>query len=186
MGQPGTESELKIPVDDLAPLKARLQQLGARPDGAPALEHNVLLDTPEGSLRHRGEVLRLRRWDGRAIVTFKGPATYSGTVKERLELETHVSDLDTLADILERLGLTGWMRYEKRRQTWRLDAVEVALDETPLGAFVELEGPADELAAAAAALGLDPDHAVRSSYVGLWMAHRERHPDAPHDMVFEP
>jgi adenylate cyclase class 2 len=179
-----TESELKIPVEDLDGIRGRLRGLGAEALGAPLDEHNLLLDSAAGALKDRGQVLRLRSWGDRRVLTFKGPPRYLGAVKERLELEVEVSSLDTLGEILSQLGLTPWMRYEKRRQTWRLDDVEVALDETPLGCFVELEGPPSSLDAAARRLGLDPRSAVRASYVGLWLEHRRRHPDAPRDMVF--
>ncbi len=61
----------------------------------------------------------------------------------------------------------------------------VALDETPMGAFVELEGESPLLAPAAAELGLDPGAAVRGTYLDLWAAFRAAHPGVPEDMVFE-
>jgi len=64
--------------------------------------------------------------------------------------------------------------------------VTVALDETPMGAFVELEGQAEQLPAAALALGLDPHAAALGTYLDLWSAYRTGHPDAPEDMVFPP
>jgi hypothetical protein len=55
-----------------------------------------------------------------------------------------------------------------------------------MGAFVELEGQAEQLPAAALALDLDPDAAALGTYLDLWSAYRTGHPDAPEDMVFTP
>ena len=76
--------------------------------------------------------------------------------------------------------------HEKLREEWRLGRLLVTLDHTPMGDFVEIEGPEDELAAAAAGLGLDPALAAHGSYLSLWQAYRADHPelDLPVDMVF--
>jgi len=64
----------------------------------------------------------------------------------------------------------------------------VVLDHTPMGDFVEVEGPSHTLETTARAIGLDPSTAVRGSYLSLWREYRERriHEDLPRDMVFEP
>ena len=77
------------------------------------------------------------------------------------------------------------MRYEKYRESWRLAEVRVDLRHTPMGDFLELEGPADSLAASARGLGLDPTLAVAKSYISLWRDHRRRHPGLGRDMVFD-
>ena len=80
------------------------------------------------------------------------------------------------------------LRYEKDRETWTSAGVTVTLDHTPMGDFVELEGPAGELVRMAGDLEVDADAAVRDSYPSLWRAYRVRHPelDLPEDMVFPP
>ena len=77
------EREVKLRLDDPVRLRARLRELGAERVEGPAREHNVLFDTGDGRLRASGSVLRLRRYAGRWILTFKGPARYRGDVKER-------------------------------------------------------------------------------------------------------
>jgi adenylate cyclase class 2 len=86
--------------------------------------------------------------------------------------------------ILRRLGLSPLIRYDKDRELWRLSMVEVALDHTPMGDFVELEGPTEQLATAAEQIGLDPTTAVRGSYISLWIRYRQQH-QLPFDMTFE-
>ncbi len=181
-----TERELKIPVGALEPVRERLRAVGAEPASPSGREVNILFDGDDHHLAAAGEVLRLRRYGDRAVLTFKGPAAYEGAVKSREELETTLTDAEVAAAILRRLGFAPRLRYEKDRELWRLDEVEVALDHTPMGEFVELEGPGAGPARAARKLGLDVERAVRGSYVDLWRAYREAHPelDLPEDMVF--
>jgi len=83
-----------------------------------------------------------------------------GRHKVREELEAEVGDPKNLARIFEALGMAGWFRYEKYRTTFRLPTSKswakgllIELDETPIGTFVELEGPADAIDRAASELG---------------------------------
>jgi len=180
------ESELKIPVDGLGPVRARLEAAAATLLAACDREVNTLYDDASRRLLASGYALRLRRSERRWRLTFKGPVSYRGSVKEREELETEVGDGEVVAAIFGRLGLMPARRYEKDRERWQMGEVEVSLDHTPMGDFVEIEGPVEALHAVAAALGLDPARAVRGSYVTLWASYREAHPELalPEDMVF--
>ena len=180
------ESELKIPVADLDAVRARLE-VGAATLVAPRYrEVNTLYDDSARRLMSSGHALRLRRCEGLWKLTFKGPVRYRGTVKEREELETGVADGAVVAEIFGRLGLVPSRRYEKDRERWRLGGTEVCLDHTPMGDFVEIEGPVDALGEVAAGLALNPARALRGSYVSLWASYRDEHPELglPEDMVF--
>lgn len=181
------ESELKIPVESLEGVRERLRTVGAELLAARDHEVNTLFDHPDRRLTSSGHALRLRRSEGRWVVTLKGPVRYDSGVKEREELETEVADGEVVVAILARLGLGPARRYEKYRERWLLGEVEVALDHTPMGCFVELEGPREALAEAARAIGLEPGRSLHGSYVSLWSEHREAHPELelPEDMVFE-
>jgi adenylate cyclase class 2 len=180
------ESELKIPVADLERVRVDLQRARAIVVQTMAREVNLLLDTDDSRLRRAGCVLRLRRHGERKVLTFKGPPDFKGAIKERPEHETEISDLESTAEILGQLGFKVIMKYEKDREEWLLDDVTVALDRTPIGSFVEVEGPPEKLNRTAELLGLKISSAVRDSYAGLWLAYRKRHPelDLPLDMVF--
>ena len=182
------ERELKIPVADLDGPRQRLEAAGARRVHPPLDELNLLFDTPDGRLTAAGEVLRVRQRGEVSVLTFKGEASYRGQIKERREIELEVASRERLVELFEALGFELRLRYDKVRETWRLGGVEVVLDHTPMGDFVELEGPAETLEGAARRVGLDPAAAVAGSYVSLWQEHRRRHPelDLGRDMVFEP
>jgi adenylate cyclase class 2 len=179
------ERELKIPVDGLDGVRNRLAGAGAARVTPPQREVNLLFDTPDGRLTAAGEVLRVRQRGGATILTFKGPASYRGPVKERREIELEVGSRELLVELFGALGFELRMRYDKDRESWHLDDVAIELDHTPMGDFVELEGPSEALEDTARGIGLDPGAAVAGSYVGLWREHRRRHPDLGRDMVFQ-
>jgi adenylate cyclase, class 2 len=188
MNEDGVERELKIPVEEHEAVRAALRTLGAVATHDMARETNRLLDTDARRLGAAGCVLRLRRYGSRHVLTFKGPAHYDGAIKVRPEHELGIEDSEAMARIFEALGFTVVSAYEKDRESWQLGPVSVVLDRTPMGNFVEVEGPAEHLEEAARGLGLEPGDAVQGSYVSLWHDFRTRHPELelPADMVFEP
>lgn len=179
------ESELKIPVVGLDPTRSRLRETGAIRLTPAELEVNFLFDTATGELASTRQVLRVRRVGGRSILTYKGPASWAGAVKQRREIEFEVSSSETAAELLHALGYAPWMRYEKMRESWTLDEVRIDLDHTPMGDFVEVEGAPDALEITARRLGLDPSAAVVGSYVSLWSERRQQQPGLGRDMVFD-
>jgi adenylate cyclase class 2 len=180
------EQEMKIPVPSLAQVRRRLQERGGRLLDSAAFEDNWVLDDGGRSLAAAGRLLRVRRFGTTCLITLKGAASFSGGVKTRTELETEVADADTALAILAGLGFGPVRRYQKRRETWSLERVTVALDETPMGSFVELEGDGAALAGVASTLSLDPHDAARGTYLDLWTSFRATHPGVPEDMVFAP
>ncbi len=64
-----------------------------------------------------------------------------------------VGDGSLVVRMLEELGFHVWFRYEKYREEFALDDVVVAVDETPVGTFVEIEGGDRGIDETAVALG---------------------------------
>lgn len=176
-----SERELKLALADRAALRERLRAAGARVLHAEAFEDNALWDK-DGALRAAGCLLRLRRDSRGARLTYKGPATFEEGVKVRLEHETTVGDAARLEAILGALGYAPVRRYQKYREEWQLDHVVIAVDRTPIGDFVEFEG--GDAKRAAERCGCDPKAALTADYLTLYAAYRERHPEAPPEMVF--
>lgn len=180
------ETEAKFRVIDRPALEERLAALGAVA-GTREDEVNLLLDDDDASLRTRGCALRVRTFGGRGLLTYKGPASYDGGVKGRLELESGVDAPANVLALLEALGFRPRFRYDKRRTPWRFaDPARplVVVDETPLGLFAEIEGETEAVRALAAELGVAEESFLRASYFGLWQAARESEPELPEDMVF--
>jgi adenylate cyclase class 2 len=177
-------------------------------------EWNVIFDTPEGGLAKHGQLLRIRietpeatakkskaALAKRTLLTFKRPII-AGTApsasaqenhrhKVREEIEVEVADAGVLAKIFEGLGMRGWFRYEKHRTTLRLPArtswakgLLIELDETPIGTFVELEGPPLAIDRAAQELGYSRQDYVLRSYLALYLEDCRRRGQEPQDMLF--
>ena len=155
------ETELKIEVPSLDPIRRRLEQLGATSSGS-VDEDNVYFDQDD-ALRARDESLRLRR-DNDVRLTWKGPTDYRKGVLNREELEIHVDDYDKTWGILEHLGFSANDRLAKRRETWKLSGQEVVLDELAFGRFVEIEGDATRIREIARQLDLNPEDGIARSY----------------------
>ena len=129
-----------------------LAQMGATLARARHFEDNELFDDERHSLRARGRVLRLRHNDQGAQLTAKGPRRDVDGVKSRPEVEVGVGDGALARALLELLGYRRTFRYQKYREVWRWGDCEIVLDETPVGPFLEIEGPVDGIHAAARAL----------------------------------
>jgi predicted adenylyl cyclase CyaB len=90
--------------------------------------------------------LRLRRVNGRALLTFKQRVPSESAIKHQREEETEVADGDVLAAILRSLEFRPGLVYEKRRTRWRLGKAEIAVDELPFGLFMVIEASEKEIA----------------------------------------
>lgn len=182
---PREEIEVKIPVSDLAPVRRKLEAAGAGLRASEHAESNVLFDDPERKLSGSGRTVRLRKAAGRAILTYKGAAKFQAGAKVREERETEVSDAVEAEAILAGLGLTPRFRYDKRREEWDCEGSVVALDTTPIGLFVEVEGDPSTIRRVVALLGLDPSDSIPYSYAELYARRRKEDPALPPDMVFQ-
>jgi adenylate cyclase class 2 len=178
------EREIKLRFESPEEARAAILAAGATPLHGRRLQEDSLLDSEEETLRRRRCVLRVRVENGKSRITFKGPVQPS-VVKLREELETVVGDGEVLLHILEELGLHVWFRYEKYREEFSHEDVIVAVDETPVGVFVEIEGSENGIMAMADALGRTPDDYVLDSYRGLFLKHREQFGLTGTDMVFD-
>ena len=78
-------------------------------------------------------------------------------MKVREELETVVGDGETCIRCFEQLGYHVWFRYQKYREEYARNDVSIAIDETPVGVFVEIEGGEQGIGDMAQALGRRPD-----------------------------
>ena len=81
-----------------------------------------------------------------------------------------MADTDALLAIFAGLGLGPVFRYQKYRETYAWEDVEIVVDETPIGTFLEIEGPLAGIHKAAAVLGHGPNDYVTDSYAALFLA----------------
>ena len=179
------EVEVKFLVADLAAVRERLLADGAVLKKERVFERNIRFDTPDNALLKKGELLRLRQ-DAAVRVTFKGEVAEDlvSEAKVREELEVSVSDFDTTTQIFGRLGFAPVQVYEKYRETFMLDNIEVVLDEMPFGDFVELEGEEVAIKTAATDLGLAWSKRINNNYLGLMADLKQFHQLDFDDLTF--
>lgn len=171
------ETEIKLRVDDRAAMRRRLRRLGFRPLGPRLLERNLVFDTAQHTLRNAQQLLRLRSKGGKWWLTWKGQPRPDTGYKVRQEIETELAEGDPLQEILTHLGFQVAFRYEKYRTEFRQPdrSGTLVLDETPMGDFVELEGPPRWIDRVAAELGFGSQDYILASYATLhadWCARR--------------
>jgi adenylate cyclase class 2 len=196
--------------DRLKRMGARLVLAGTRR----VHEWNTLFDTARHDLRKREQLLRTRietpdggvsrhKKDARqpALLTFKGPVfarrrrgaswTRGERHKVREEIEFQISDATALAKILEKLGMRPSFHYEKYRTTYRLPTrawargLLIELDETPIGTFMELEGPPRAIDRAAKELGFSKKDYILTNYLRLFTEDCRRRGKNMGNMVFQ-
>ena len=178
------EREIKLGFRNADEARRAILATGATPLRGRRLQEDYLLDTHDDQLRQRRCVLRVRLECGKTLLTFKGPVQ-SSPMKLREELETVVADGLLLMRVLEELGFHVWFRYEKYREEFAHEDVTIAVDETPVGTFVEIEGSEGGIRQTAEALARKPADYVTDSYRGLYVRHCEQHGLPLADMLFE-
>lgn len=198
------EIEIKLRVPQAAAARRRLRQAGATLIER-VHEQNTIFDnaderlkrsgcllrvrsiepvTPRGRRRHRPRHAGVHRPSG--LLTFKGPSQ-GGPYKIREEMEMVVEPAETAQTILLQLGFRPGFRYEKFRTSFRLPglpSLTIELDETPIGVFLELEGPRQSIDRAAKRLGFGPEDYITASYYDLFLPERRRLGLAADAMLF--
>jgi len=185
MARSHLETEIKLRIDSPASTRRLLAKHGFVVLTPRVFESNTIFDTPDSRLRRERNLLRLRQAGPRNTIAFKGPPIDS-KYKARPEVESDFTDAIAVRDILEGLGLAPVFRYEKYRTEYRKPGRpgSVMLDETPVGDFLELEGPANWIDRTAKELGFSVGDYILDSYGGLYLANCKRERRKPGHMLF--
>jgi adenylate cyclase class 2 len=182
------ETEVKFRVADSSSLERDLERLGFTLLTPSTFERNTLYDTADRALLARHEILRVRSYGDQWIVTHKGlPRDYDPAkrYKQRVETETRVEDGEAAAAIFERLGFAPVFTYEKWRTEWTDATGHCVIDETAIGVFAELEGPAEWIDATGRGLGLAASEFTTMSYGRLFEIWKLESGSDVRDMTFD-
>lgn len=169
------EVEVKVRAQH-ADVKKRLDELDAE-HVVDKTQVDTYFSAPHRDFARTDEALRVRKENGEAYVTYKGPKM-DDKMKTREEHETTVGSAEEARAVFESLGFEEFGTVEKERKVYELDGAKVTLDDVNgLGEFVEIELEADgdaEIDGSRAAildtlerLGLDSNDSVRDSYLEL-------------------
>jgi adenylate cyclase class 2 len=177
------EVEIKFRVANLSSLTKQLRTAGFRSVTPSTYEMNTLYDLPGQKLRKNGELLRLRKYGNKWVLTHKGKGK-TGRHKTRVETETGVTDGKKMDSILHALGFRPGFRYEKYRAEWSDGKGHVVIDETPVGNFGEIEGPPRWIDRTARLLEISPTDYITLSYVELFFAWKRQTKSSVNEMTF--
>ncbi len=183
------EIEVKFILDDPGAVRSHLLQLGAASHGKHT-ELNIRLDDDQGNLSKRLTVLRVRRIttsnQASAVLTVKTPAQSSDpALSTRREIELSVGSGPDMIAALEVLGYKPYLSYEKRREVYLLDDVEVVIDELPFGWFLELEGAAEAIRPLVGRLDFDLADGLLMSYAECCQIVRQKLGLSTTEITFE-
>lgn len=120
-----------------------------------------------GVLDEEKAALRVRKINGKTILTYKRRVGNLSGLKQHIEHETEIADAKEIENIIECLGFELGLIYEKRRQTWNLQNVEVVLDELPFGLYMEIEGKITDIGLAEMLLEIEDFEVEPETYPKL-------------------
>ena len=184
------EIEVKLRVGSAAGARALLDRLPATPEGARVFEDNDVYDTPDGAFFSTHRLLRLRTVGDRGMITYKEKVQTNLHAKVRAEIQTGVSSPEAARAILLKLGFARVYRYQKQRSNFVWtdplgSELAISLDETPIGVFLELEGPAPAIDHAARRMGFTEADYIVDDYHSLHQAWLKDRGLPQGDMVFD-
>lgn len=141
------EVEKKFALPNPDALKAKLEQLGAKPSPQ-AHQVDAYYNAPHRDFlapQAISEWLRIRTEERGSSINFKRWHPIDAVIKSHAhEYETKVEDVEAIRRILEALDFTPLVTVDKTREEWRLADVEVVFDHVKdAGDFVEFEFKGD-------------------------------------------
>lgn len=153
------EYEATFPEIDKTTVRERLVGVGAELVKPEFLQKRVVFHLPKGN-EVPGGWLRVRDESDRITLSLK--IVDGNRITDQKELLLGVSDFESAVNLLLTLGCIRKSYQETKRELWRIDGVEVTLDEWPfLKPFVEIEGVSEAMVhRVAEKLGFEYDQAV--------------------------
>lgn len=151
-----TEIEVKFCRINIEDMRKRLQGAGAYLEQPMRLMRRVNMETEYQ--RAHFAFLRIRDEGNKVTLTYKQRSDHkASTIDSVKEIEVEVSDFEKTVEIFRLSDLPPVTYQESKRETWKLDEVEVVIDEWPwIEPYIEIEGPSEAaVKAAAAKLGLN-------------------------------
>jgi len=158
------EIEVKVLEIDSEAMQELFLEIGAEKEFDQIFEA-TFYDLPDGSIKAKGELLRLRIEGEQAVLTHKKPLS-SEKAKVMKETETAVKDGEAMKSILAILGYHPIKHTLKRRIQYRWQDCHIVIDDyqaelSAIPPFLEIEGPSlQRVTDCLQVLKIDPDSAL--------------------------
>ena len=165
-----TEIEAKWLDIDLAKMRKRLLEVGAKLFAKERLMTRKVYDYPDKRLEKIGGWIRVRNEGDKITLSYK--QLNDRTVHGTKEVTVVVDDFEATCSFLDAIGMKSNAFQETKRESWKLGSTEIELDTWPwIPSFVEIEAEnEDELKSVSKKLGLDYSNALHGSVETAYQA----------------
>ena len=174
-----TETEVKIKIEAVEPVRQKILALKAELYKKRALQTDVYFGNPR--IRKKDQTLKIR---DNAIFTYKGPSEKKKNIRSNEEIEIRIDNAAYLQMILERIGYLPYWKKERYRESFLLNMTQICIDETPMGNFIEIEGKQENIIDIAKKLGFSQKNFIAEGYGKLWREYAKKN-KLKGDMVFK-
>ena len=122
------------------------------------------------------------------IETFVQKGADNQNYFKRIELETSISDVESVVNMMPYFGFKNKISWEKKRINFHSNndiKFCISLDETPMGYFLEIESTEAEIEKIIKMLELDDSQRTSKPYLGLWDEYKKANHIDEADMMFK-
>ncbi|MFA6301044.1 MAG: CYTH domain-containing protein [Candidatus Paceibacterota bacterium] len=136
------EYEATFPNINKDEMRERLKKAGALLVRPEFLQKRIPFHLPKGK-RAENKFIRVRDEGNKITLSYK--AFHGDKIEDQKELCLEVNNFDEAVNLLELLGCEPKSYQESKRELWKLNGVEITIDEWPfLEPYVEVEGHSEE------------------------------------------
>ena len=127
--------------------------------------------------------------DGRVTLTVKVKLGDKSDFFKRIELETNITDAESVIQMMPFFGFPRKISWEKKRHSFSMSDVSCRLcfflDETPMDWFLEIEAAEGKIEEAIIRLELQDVKRINKAYLGLWEEYKKENGISGEDMLFK-
>ncbi|MGM0417387.1 MAG: class IV adenylate cyclase [Thermodesulfobacteriota bacterium] len=165
---PLIEIEVKFYIQNYEEIIKKVAKYAGNPFKK-GFEQNILFDTKDFSFRKKNKILRLRSYNNLTILTIKTPPDKKDPdFKTLKETECIVDSHENMRFVLNECGFINEQIYEKQREIFQTDKLEICIDRLPFGDFIELEGDRDKIRQAASFFNFNWENRILPSYRAIF------------------
>ncbi len=136
-----TEFEATFTKINKQEIREKLKAIGAKLERKEFLQKRVVFNLPNGH-EIDGGWLRVRDEGDKITMSLK--VVKEGKIEDQKEIQLNIDSFDNAVSLLETIGCENKAYQETKRELWKIDDIEVTIDEWPfLEPFVEIEGKSE-------------------------------------------
>ena len=158
------EIEIKFKLEEKDNARSKLLALGGIPQKP--YKQTTYGFFSEDSIE-KGIFPRIRNEHGKIVLTVKVRPKEKTNYFERKEYLMEILNAEDGVKIMKSMGYDQVRVFEKTREEWKFNNVEVVLDELYFGTYIEIEGSKKEIEEMVKRLGFEKKERITKAYLGL-------------------